>query len=74
MSKLRPGALSDDKPVKLTLDLPAQVHRELATYGKMPERETSQTIKHPAKLFAPTVERFMASDQCFAKLRRLEPK
>tara|TARA_R110002110_G_scaffold77278_2_gene203155 strand:+ start:203 stop:466 length:264 start_codon:yes stop_codon:yes gene_type:complete len=34
------------------------------------ERETSQTTKYPAKLIAPMVERFMATDRGFAKLRR----
>tara|TARA_R110002049_G_scaffold10127_1_gene50044 strand:+ start:1355 stop:1504 length:150 start_codon:yes stop_codon:yes gene_type:complete len=34
------------------------------------ERQTGQAIKDPAKLIAPMVERFMATDRGFAKLRR----
>jgi hypothetical protein len=30
MAKLKLGAIADDKPVKLTVDLPANVHRDLA--------------------------------------------
>jgi len=70
MAKLKLGALSDDKPVKLTVELPAPVHRDLIAYAKVLERETAQTIKDPAKLIGPMVERFMATDRGFAKLRR----
>lgn len=69
MTKLKLGALSDDKPVKLTVELPAPVHRDLVAYTEVLERETSQTIKDPAKLIAPMLERFMATDRGFAKLR-----
>ena len=70
MTKLKLGVLSDDKPVKLTVELPAPVHRDLIAYAKVLERETGQAIKDPAKLIAPMVERFMATDRGFAKLRR----
>lgn len=70
MTKLKLGALSDEKPVKLTVELPTPVHRDLIAYAKVLERETGQSIKDPAKLIAPMVERFMATDRGFAKLRR----
>ena len=70
MTKLKLGALSEDKPVKLTVELQAPVHRDLIAYAKVLERETGQSIKDPAKLIAPMVERFMATDRGFAKLRR----
>jgi hypothetical protein len=70
MTKLKLGALSDDKPIKLTVELPAPVHRDLIAYAKVLERETGQTIKDPARLIAPMVERFMTTDRGFAKLRR----
>jgi len=70
MTKLKLSALSDDKPVKVTVELPAPVHRDLIAYAMVLERESGQTIKDPAKLIAPMVERFMATDRGFAKLRR----
>ncbi|MCE8005829.1 DUF2274 domain-containing protein [Aestuariivita sp.] len=70
MTKLKLDALPDDKPVRLTVELPAPVHRDLVAYAKVLERQTSQTIKDPAKLIAPMLERFMATDRGFAKLRR----
>lgn len=70
MTKLKLGALSDDKPVKLTVELPAKVHRDLDAYAKVLERQTGQIAADPAKLIGPMVERFMATDRGFAKLRR----
>ena len=34
MAKLKVGAITDDKPVKLTVELPAAVHRDLLAYAK----------------------------------------
>ena len=70
MAKLKLGAIADDKPVKLTVDLPANVHRDLAVYADLLARETGQAIPDPAKLVAPMLARFMATDRAFAKVRR----
>jgi hypothetical protein len=69
MDKLKLSTLPDDKPVKLTLELPAQVHRDLVAYAEVLGRKTSQTID-PAKLVAPMLARFIATDRAFAKTRR----
>ena len=69
MSKLRLGAVLDEKPVKLTVDLPAAIHRDLLAYAEVLGRETGQAIE-PAKLVAPMLARFMATDRAFAKERR----
>jgi hypothetical protein len=69
MSKLRLGAILDEKPVKLTVDLPAAVHRDLLAYAEVLGRETGQAID-PAKIVAPMLARFMATDRAFAKARR----
>ena len=69
MPKLRLGALLDDKPVRLTLDLPAEVHRDLVAYAEIMGRDTGQPVK-PAKLVAPMLARFMAADRAFTKARR----
>jgi hypothetical protein len=70
MSKLKLGAIADNKPVKLTVELPAAVHRELIAYAKALARETGQPIADPSKLVAPILARFMATDRAFAKARR----
>lgn len=70
MAKLRLGAIEDDKPVKLTHELPASVHRDLVAYAEILARETGQPINDPAKLIAPMLARFMATDRSFLKARR----
>lgn len=70
MAKLKIGALADDKPVKVTHELPASVHRDLVAYAEALARESGQSISDPAKLIAPMLARFMATDRTFAKLRR----
>lgn len=70
MAKLKLGAIGGDKPIKLAVELPAAVHRDLVTYSEVLARETGQPIADPAKLIAPMVERFMATDRAFAKARK----
>ena len=70
MSKLKLGALADDKPVKVAIELPAAVHRDLVAYAEALGRATGQPVSEPAKLIAPMIERFMATDRAFAKARR----
>jgi hypothetical protein len=70
MARLKLGAIAVDKPVKLTVELPAAVHRDLLAYAKALARETGQPIADPSKLVAPILARFMATDRAFAKARR----
>jgi hypothetical protein len=72
MTKLKLGTIPDDKPVKLTVELPAAVHRDLVAYGNALSRETGQGAVEPAKLIGPMLARFMATDRAFAKLRRAD--
>ena len=69
MSKLKLGAIADDKPVRVTHDLPPNVHRDLVAYAEALARETGAVVE-PVKLIAPMLERFMATDRAFAKARR----
>lgn len=70
MAKLKLGAIVDDKAVKLTAELPAAVHRDLTSYAEILGRESGQPIPDPAKLVAPMLARFMATDRAFSKARR----
>ena len=73
MTKLKLGAIEDDKPVKLTIELPAAVHRNLVAYAEALGGETGQPAPEPGKLIAPMLERFMATDRAFAKRRQRAP-
>jgi hypothetical protein len=70
MAKLKLGTILDDKPVRLTVELPAALHRELVAYAEALGRETGQAGVEPAKLIGPMLVQFMATDRAFAKLRR----
>lgn len=69
-AKLKLSALPDDKPVKVTVELPAAVHRDLVAYAEVMGRETGQAAPSPEKLIAPMLQRFMATDRAFARLRK----
>lgn len=70
MTKLKLGPIADDKPVKVTVELPASLHRDLVAYAEVLARDTGQTAADPVRLIAPMLERFMATDRGFAKARR----
>lgn len=69
MPKLKLGSILDDKPVKLTIELPAEVNRDLVAYADLLSRQTGQTLE-ATKLVAPMLARFMATDRAFARSRR----
>ncbi|MGA2997564.1 DUF2274 domain-containing protein [Bradyrhizobium sp.] len=70
MAKLKLVGITDDKPVKLTVELSASVYRDLLAYAEVLARETGQSVTEPTKLIAPMLARFMATDRVFAKIRR----
>jgi hypothetical protein len=70
MSKLKLGALEDDKPVRITIELPAAVHRDLLSYSEILCRETGKPSIEATKLIAPMLARFMATDRAFGKTRK----
>jgi hypothetical protein len=69
VSKLKIETILDDRPVKLAIELPAQVNRDLIAYAEVLARETGQTIE-PGRLIAPMLARFMSTDRAFARSRR----
>ena len=73
MAKLKLGAIADDKSIKLAVELPATVHRDLLAYAEILGRETGQPISDPSKLIAPMLARFIATDRAFWRARRLNP-
>jgi hypothetical protein len=70
MAKLKLGAIDDDKPVKVTHELPASVHRDLVAYAEALARQSGGSIGDPVKLIAPMLARFMTTDRAFAMVRR----
>jgi hypothetical protein len=71
MTKLRLSAIPNDKPVKMSVELPATVHRDLVAYAEILARTSGEaTPPDPAKLIGPMLQRFMATDKGFNKAKR----
>jgi len=71
MAKLKLTALSDEKPVKVAVELPAPLHRDLLAYAEILAHQSGQPISEPTKLIAPMLARFMTTDRAFARSRKL---
>ena len=69
MSKLRLAPLIDEKPVKMTVELPASLHRALTLYAQALAKENGGATIEPAKLVAPMIERFIRGDKAFRKIQ-----
>ena len=69
MARLKLGPIADEKPVRVTSELPASIHRDLVAYADLLGRETGQAVE-PAQLVGPMLARFMATDRGFANARR----
>ncbi|TJW59868.1 MAG: DUF2274 domain-containing protein, partial [Mesorhizobium sp.] len=50
MMKLKLGAIPDDKPVKVTVELPAALHRDLVSYAEVLSRESGEQVGDPVRL------------------------
>lgn len=72
MAKLKLGTLVDEKPVRLTVEMPAATHRDLIAYAEVLATQTGQPVE-PTKLVAPMLARFMATDRGFASAKRRPP-
>ena len=70
MTKLKLGPIVDDKPVKVTVELPADLHRDLVAYADVLGRENNHLPTDPVRLIVPMLERFITTDRAFAKARR----
>ena len=70
MTKLKLGPIADDKPVKVALELPAALNRDLMAYAEILGRESGQASADPVRLIVPMLERFIATDRGFVKARK----
>ncbi|MHC0613000.1 DUF2274 domain-containing protein [Komagataeibacter oboediens] len=70
MTKLRLATIEDEKPVRLTVDLPAALYRDLVAYAEIMARQDNLSEPYPpARLVAPMLARFMQADRGFRRLR-----
>jgi hypothetical protein len=71
MTKLKLERISDDKPVKVTIEIAAAVYQDLVAYANLLGRQTGQAISEPTKLIVPMLSRFMSTDRAFSKGKSL---
>lgn len=72
MTKLKLGAIPDDKPVKVSIELPAALHRDLVAYADQLSKESGQQLADPVRLIVPMLERFIGTDRGFARSRKAQ--
>jgi hypothetical protein len=72
MAKLKLGAIPDEKPVKVTVELPAALHKDLVAYAEALSRESGQEIGDPVRLIVPMLQRFVATDRAFTRARKTQ--
>lgn len=70
MTKLKLGPITDDKPVRVTVELSATLHRDLAAYASLLGQESGRPVSEPARLIAPMLEKFIATDRGFSRAKR----
>lgn len=69
--KLKLSAIADERPVKVTVELPAAVFRDLQLYSQLiADAAAGSQPPDPGKLIAPMLVRFMATDKGFRREKR----
>jgi hypothetical protein len=55
----------DEKPVKITVEIPASLNLDLIAYAEVLGQQQGQPITDPKKLIVPMLERFIATGRAF---------
>jgi hypothetical protein len=70
MTRLKLSDLADEKPMRMTLEVSARLHRELVAYAVALNDGDVKGAPPPERLIPPMIERFIATDRSYAKSRR----
>lgn len=70
MTRLKLSDLADEKPMRVTIELPARLHRELLAYAVALNSGEAKGAPPPERLIPPMIERFIATDRSYSKARR----
>lgn len=70
MTRLKLSDITDGKPIKLTIEIPRRLHRDLLAYGVVLNNGEREGAPSPEHLIPPMIERFIATDRGFARLRK----
>ena len=70
MTRLKLSDIAGEKPVKLTIEIPARLHSDLVASGVGINGGKASGAPAPELLVAPMLARFIATDRSFTKARR----
>lgn len=71
MTRLKLADLADEKPVRMTVEISARLHRELVAYAVALNDGEEKGAPPPERLIPPMIERFIATDRSYTKMRRV---
>jgi hypothetical protein len=70
MTRLKLADLADEKPVRVTVELSARLHRDLIAYAVVINGGDTKGAPTIERIVPPMLERFVSSDREFAKVRK----
>jgi hypothetical protein len=70
MTRLKLADLADEKPVRVTVELSARLHRELIAYAVAINGGEAKGAPSVERIVPPMLDRFVSSDREFSKARR----
>lgn len=70
MTRLKLADLADEKPVRVTIELSARLHRDLLAYAVAINGGEAKGAPTIERIVPPMLERFVSSDREFAKVRK----
>lgn len=70
MTRLKLSDITDEKPVRLTIEIPARLHRDLLAYGVVLNDGEEKDAPAAERLIPPMIERFIATDRGFTRSRK----
>jgi hypothetical protein len=73
VTRLKLSDITDEKPVRLTIEIPARLHRELLAYAVILNNGEAKDAPAAERLIPPMLERFIATDRGFSRLRKSAP-
>lgn len=70
MTRLKLSDLADEKSLRIAVELPARLHRELLAYAVALNDGEAKGAPSPERLIPVMIERFIATDRSYSKARR----
>lgn len=71
MTRLKLSDLASEKPVRVTLDIPDQLHRELGEYARAVNGGNPEGAPTIELVMTAMLDRFISTDREYAKYRRI---